>query len=484
MGQASEHRILIVDDNRDVHLDFRKILCPDRTSTRQLDALEMAMFGEASPAPAASDQLAFRLDSAFQGQEGLALVEAAQRDGDPYALAFVDMRMPPGWDGVETISRLWAQDPDLQVVICSAYSDYSWREIIDTLGQSDGLLILKKPFESIEVVQVACAFGKKWALHRQSRRQTEDLQSLVEARTRSLEEVNRLLRAEMIEKARMESELRLAQKLEAVGRLASGVAHEINTPIQFVGDSLHFIKDAMADLARVLDRYAELHRAVGGAESPEAAAVTELMEEVDFSYLVEQVPGAIERSIEGLGRVATIVRSMKQFAHPDRSEMTAVDLNQAIQTTLTIARNEYKYVADIETDLGDIPAVICHAGEFNQAVLNILVNGAHAIADRVAGSEERGVIRVSTRRDGDAVLISIADTGGGIPPAIRDRIFDPFFTTKGVGRGTGQGLAIAHAVVVEKHGGDLTFESVTGHGTTFFIRLPIEQAEDEARVAG
>ena len=474
--QDINRRVLIVDDNSDVHLDFRKILCPERAAARQLDALEQALFGE-QPAASPADIAVLQLDSAYQGQEALERVKAAMRAGTPYALAFVDMRMPPGWDGVETISRLWAEDPDLQVVICSAYSDYSWREIVDRLGQSDNLLVLKKPFDSIEVIQIACAFSVKWTLHRQARRQTRDLELLVEQRTRSLEEANQRLRREMEERARMEAALSMSQKLEAVGRLAAGVAHEINTPIQFVGDSLHFVRDAVIDIGQVLEGYAALHRAVtDGADGHDAAAgVNRLVEDLDFAYTLENVPGAVERSLEGLDRVATIVRSMKQFAHPDRIEMTEVDLNEAILTTLTIARNEYKYVADVETDLGELPRVSCHIGEINQAVLNIVVNGAHAIADVIDGTEGRGVIAVRTRRDGDAAVISIRDTGGGIPDSVRDRIFEPFFTTKDVGRGTGQGLAIARSVVVEKHGGDLTFETVAGEGTTFTIRLPLEQ---------
>jgi two-component system, NtrC family, sensor kinase len=473
-NQDINRRVLVVDDNADVHLDFRKVLCPERAGARQLDALEQALFGE-QPAASPADSAVFQIDSAYQGQEALERLRGALRDGAPYALAFVDMRMPPGWDGVETISRLWAEDPDLQVVICSAYSDYSWREIVERLGQSENLLILKKPFDSIEVIQVACAFTVKWTLHRQARRQTRDLESLVEQRTRSLEEANQRLRREMEERARMEAALGLAQKLEAVGRLAAGVAHEINTPVQFVGDSLHFVRDAVIDIGQVLGGYAELHRAVtDGAGANEAAgAVSRLIDDLDFNYTLENVPGAIERSLDGLERVATIVRSMKQFAHPDRSEMSEVDLNEAIQTTLTIARNEYKYVADVETDLGELPRVTCHIGEINQAVLNIVVNSAHAIADVISGTEGRGVIAVRTRRDGDAAVISIRDTGGGIPDTVRDRIFEPFFTTKEVGRGTGQGLAIAHSVVVEKHGGQLTFETVAGEGTTFTIRLPI-----------
>lgn len=473
MNTEGPHRILIVDDNRDVHLDFRKVLCPERRG-EDLAAMEEALFGDAPEAPA--EQMSFCLDSAYQGQEALELVKASLRDGKPYALAFVDMRMPPGWDGLETIPHLWAEDPDLHVVICSAYSDHSWRDIIKKLGHSDRLLILKKPFDSNEATQIACAFSHKWTLHRQARRHTQDLESLVAARTRALEDVNVRLREEIEGKTRMESALRLAQKLEAVGRLASGVAHEINTPIQFVGDSIHFIRDSVADIHRILGHYSALHQGVlDGTASPEAAQeLVDLLDELDLPYLVKHVPAALERSLDGLARVSTIVRSMKEFAHPDRPEMTQVDLNEAIRTTLTIARNEYKYVADIETSFAELPPVTCHIGEINQAVLNIVVNAAHAIADVVDGGGHRGTIAVQTRRDDDAVLISIRDTGGGIPPELSDKIFDPFFTTKEVGRGTGQGLAIARAAIVERHGGDLSFESEAGRGTTFVIRLPIQ----------
>jgi two-component system, NtrC family, sensor kinase len=469
-------RILVVDDNREVHRDFRKVLCPERLATLELDALTQALFGE--PQTRADREPSFTIDSAYQGQEALERATESLRTGRPYALAFVDMRMPPGWDGVETIAHLWSVDPYLQIVICSAYSDYSWREIVDRLGQSDALLILKKPFDAVEVTQVASAFCKKWCLHRQARRQTEDLQAMVALRTRDLEDVNRRLREEMGAKGRMESALRLSQKLEAVGRLAAGVAHELNTPIQFAGDNLQFIREAMNDLARVLDRYDDLHRAVLEGLPPRdiASAVAQLLDEVEIEYLLAHVPVAIDRSLDGIGRAANIVRSMKQLAHPDRAESSLVDLNEAIRSTLTIAGSEYKFVADVETDFGDIPGVVCHAGEINQAVFNIVVNGAHAIADRVKGTHARGVIAIRTRRDGDHVLVSIQDTGGGIPAEIRDRIFDPFFTTKEVGRGTGQGLAIARSAVVERHGGELTFETEPGRGTTFFLRLPIAPA--------
>jgi PAS domain S-box-containing protein len=290
---------------------------------------------------------------------------------------------------------------------------------------------------------------------------------------------------DVTEARRLEMELRQAQKLESVGRLASGVAHEINTPIQFVGDSVHFVRDAMVELLSVVEKYqAVLASVLAERPSLEAAeAARKAEEDADFAYLVENVPKALERSLEGLERVAGIVRSMKEFAHPDRKEMAAVDINQAIRSTLTIARNEYKYVADVELELGDIPRVTCHGGDVNQAVLNLIVNAAHAIGDAVAGTETRGVIGVKTSTDGDSVVIAIRDTGGGIPLEIRERIFDPFFTTKEIGKGTGQGLPIARSVIADKHGGELTFQSELGKGTTFFIRLPVRQEPAGARSA-
>jgi PAS domain S-box-containing protein len=289
---------------------------------------------------------------------------------------------------------------------------------------------------------------------------------------------------DVTERRVLELELRQAQKLESVGRLAAGVAHEINTPIQFVSDSVTFMKTAFADLQPLFDHYAQVRAALaerGRAE--EAAALLEAEARADLPYLREELPRAIERSLDGLERVTTIVKSMKEFAHPASREQALADLNTALASTLVIACNEYKYVADVETRLGDVPSVLCHVGELNQVFLNILVNAAHAISDVVQGTDRRGRIEVTTTRQGDDVVVSIGDTGGGIPEAIRANIFDPFFTTKGVGRGTGQGLAIARRIV-EKHGGTLTFDSELGRGTTFFIRVPVRPpAESASRAA-
>ena len=273
-----------------------------------------------------------------------------------------------------------------------------------------------------------------------------------------------------------EMELRHAQKLESVGRLASGIAHEINTPIQFVGDNTRFLQDSFAGLKNLLISYQELRAAAAShSVTPELLVkVRESEEEADCEYLLEEIPKALTQTLDGVTRVATIVRAMKEFAHPEGKEMAAADLNRALLSTLTVARNELKYVADVVTDFGDLPLVVCNIGDLNQVFLNLLVNAAHAIGEVVEGSGNKGTIRVSTTVEGNSVLISIADTGGGIPEAIRGRIFDPFFTTKEVGRGTGQGLTIARTVVVDRHKGALTFESEVGKGTTFYIRLPLD----------
>jgi signal transduction histidine kinase len=230
---------------------------------------------------------------------------------------------------------------------------------------------------------------------------------------------------------------------------------------------------------RIRDRTAAHRQRHAPGAARAAADIARVEQDVDLDYALEHVPRALDRALDGLNRVATIVNSMRMFAHPDVAEMTEADLNQGIQSTIAIARNEYKYVADVETDFGEIPPVMCHAGDINQAILNIIVNAAHAIADEVRGTEKRGRIAVRTRQDGDSVVVSISDTGGGIPQDVRDRVFDPFFTTKEVGRGTGQGLTIARAVVVDKHRGELTFQ--TGpEGTTFFVRLLVAGCPPQA----
>jgi PAS domain S-box-containing protein len=278
------------------------------------------------------------------------------------------------------------------------------------------------------------------------------------------------LLAEMHERERMGVELQLAQKLESVGRLAAGIAHEINTPIQYVGDSVHFVESAAGDLRALLEAYR------AAAPAPLTAAETA----ADLQFLRAEVPRAFERMKEGIARVAEIVRALREFAHPDSDEHSTADINHALETTLTVTRNESKYIANVETQLAELPPVVCGIGQLNQVFLNLIVNAAHAIEQAGKSAETGGVITVSTRALPDVVEVCIGDNGCGIPPENQDKIFDPFFTTKAVGKGTGQGLAIARAIVVDKHRGDIDVQSVVGEGTRFTIRLPIVGRAAEA----
>jgi PAS domain S-box-containing protein len=277
-----------------------------------------------------------------------------------------------------------------------------------------------------------------------------------------------------LERERLELDLRLAQKLEAIGSLAAGVAHEINTPVQFIGDSVTFLKEAVDELLKLTNVYSDLlhtEEPIDKRQRQRRAVAAE--QESDLEYLTERVPPAFERALEGIARVSSIVRAMRQFAHPS-SQRAPIDINEGLRTTLIVATNEYKYVADIELDLANLPPVMANAGDLNQVFLNLIVNAAHAIQSRVRDSAQRGTITVRTRADTTGVLITVSDTGCGIPDEIAERVFDPFFTTKAVGHGTGQGLAIAHAIVVERHHGAINFEPNPDGGTTFRIHLPLD----------
>ena len=282
---------------------------------------------------------------------------------------------------------------------------------------------------------------------------------------------------DITDRQRMESQLRQSQKLEAVGQLAAGIAHEINTPTQYVGDNTRFVRDSFKEIAAAFQAYDELlHAAKESRISPQVIArLEETLAAHDLAYLFEQIPAAIGETLEGIERVTKIVRAMKEFSHPGSKEKSPADLNRAIESTTTVASAEWKYVADLELRLDPaLPQVPCYLGEFNQAILNLIVNASHAIGEAVKQKPgAKGQITVTTRRDGDFVEVRVQDTGMGIPPEVRPRIFEPFFTTKDVGKGTGQGLSVVYGTVVKRHGGTVTFESEVGKGTTFIIRLPV-----------
>jgi len=280
---------------------------------------------------------------------------------------------------------------------------------------------------------------------------------------------------DITERKRLQVELHQAQRLEAVGQLASGIAHEINTPIQYVGDNLRFLQDSFQCLQAFSGNLERLLLACGPEETALLSrGVRQSMEDADLEFVNLEVPKAIAQSLDGVERVATIVRAMKEFAHPGQKQKVAADINQALANALIVARNEFKYVAEVETDFGELSPVVCDIAEMNQVFLNLLINAAHAIGEVMQKTSQRGKITIRTRQVNDRAEISISDTGCGIPAQIQSKVFDPFFTTKPVGRGTGQGLAIARSIIVEKHGGSLTFEANGTQGTTFIVSVPLE----------
>jgi two-component system NtrC family sensor kinase len=305
-----------------------------------------------------------------------------------------------------------------------------------------------------------------------------NLERVVLQKTETLQRQGEDLKKALHDLQLTQTRLLQAQKLEAVGQLAAGIAHEINTPAQFISSNIDFIENSFLDIKCLIDSRWGMADAV--MQEPALAALSRererLLEELDWDYLKEEIPRAILQSKEGIKRVTTIVQAMKEFSHPGSKEKEFCDLNKIIETTIVVASNEWKYAAEIVTHLDpDLPRVFCLANEIGQVILNILINATHAIAGKNINTGEKGTITISTRHTPDHVELCIEDTGTGIPENIRDRIFEPFFTTKGVGKGTGQGLAISHDVVEKKHDGTLAFTSEVGKGTIFTIQLPVKE---------
>jgi two-component system, NtrC family, sensor kinase len=296
--------------------------------------------------------------------------------------------------------------------------------------------------------------------------------------------------SDVTDKKILEDQLRQTQKLEAIGQLAAGIAHEINTPAQFVSDNFTFLKESWESVAPLLIFAQELTLKSESATTSESAlTVRNTASALDLQYLLQEVPKSLDQTLDGLQRIKKIVRAIREFSHPSSNRKQHTDINAAIQTTVIVSRSEWKYVAELDTQLDpDLPLVPCVADQINQVVLNIIVNASHAIAESAAeGTAKKGQITIRTRHDQDCAEITISDTGGGIPEEIRARVFEPFFSTKQVGKGTGQGLALAHTIVVKEHNGRIWFDSEPGKGTTFFIRLPLTasaDARDSAAGAG
>lgn len=296
----------------------------------------------------------------------------------------------------------------------------------------------------------------------------------VEERTKELSERTDALQAEIIERAMLQDQLVQAQKLESIGQLAAGIAHEINTPSQYVSDNTRFVKEQFHALLSVIDRYAEQIDPNAPAQNwnDRVSEIKETLERLDYEFVRQEIPLALEQSLEGLDRITKIVGAMKDFSHPGSTDLMVADLNRAIESTVTVCSHKWKHTADVELDLdGSMPGVPCLIAEFNQVMLNLITNAVDAIAQK--HGDRKGRIRIATTHSGDWAEITISDNGTGIPEAIAAKIYDPFFTTKEVGKGTGQGLSISRDIVVNKHRGTISCDSDAGAGTKFTIRLPL-----------
>ena len=445
-------RILVIDDNRAIHEDFRKVLTTTTPQDSPLAEAEALLFNEK---PDAEVRPSFHLDSAYQGQEGLVLVQQSIQNHRPYAVAFVDIRMPPGWDGVETTQKLWEVDPDLQVVICTAYSDYSWDELIRKVGNSDRLLILKKPFDTVEVLQLANALSEKWRLHRRVRRQMDDLEKTVTERTQQLQTTNDQLVVEIEEhqlnKQRLQQaveDLKAAQeqviqqeRLRALGSMASGIAHDFNNSLVGILGLTELLLNRPEDLEN-------------------KAKATRYLE-------------MINTTAKDAGKIVDRLREFYRFREK-REALEAIDLNQLVDGAITLTQPRWKTQVEarnisitVQRDLQEIPKVTGNIAELRDVLTNLIFNAVDAMP-------MGGNITIRTHCKDNQVVLEVSDTGQGMTKEIRRRCFEPFFTTKGT-HGTGLGLSMVHGIA-QRHQATIEVKSEVGKGSTFIIRFAPQSA--------
>lgn len=554
-------RVLVIDDNPSIHEDFRKILCPDNTTQVALDATEAAVFGD--PEEDAGGQAPFEVDSAYQGQDGVGLVKKALEEGRPYAMAFVDIRMPPGWDGVETTQKIWELDPSLQIVLCTAYSDYSWGEMFAKLGHKDGLLILKKPFDTVEALQFAHALTQKWWLHQQSQRKMEELETMVAGRTRELQrEVADHTRAEDElgrKTAFLEAQVNCSidgilvvnregrkvlqnQRMLDLFKMPQAIAEDIDdaTQIRWVTDIVKNPEQFLEKIGHlyahpdevsrdeielkdgtILDRYSSpvigkdasyygriwTFRDITERRQFEARLFqSQKLETVgrlaggiahEFNSILTAIIGQSELLLGDLpagsplvnnateiskaaGRAATLTRQLLAYGRKQFLQLETLDLNRILGGMDGIFH--HLMGGEVETRILPAPglhAVKADAGQVEQVIMNMAINARDAMPNggkltletANVSFDQEIVGRYPELKPGDYAMLAITDTGTGMSEEVKARVFEPFFSTKGVGQGTGLGLATCYGIV-KQSGGHISVYSEPGRGTTFKIYLP------------
>lgn len=439
-------KILIVDDNRSIHDDYLKILRPDDSSTTELRAAEVALFGEVEPE---RPMLNLEIKSVYQGEEAIAEMESAMKAGLRYSMAFMDVRMPPGLDGIETTARLWKLDPDLQVVLCTAYSDYNWNDVRAKLGDTDNLVILKKPFDNIEVLQLAQAMTEKWRLRQQAHLKMSDLEEGVRQRTAELEKANAQLQTEIGERKQAEAALRHSQelllrqeRLAAVGQLSAGIAHDFNN-----------IMTVIQGHASLLTMSAPLsENSLSSVHEIEAAAV----------------------------RAANLTRQLLAFSRKQVMQQQPVDPTAVVKNLVSMLERALGETIALRFECpATVPRIMADAGMIEQVLMNLAVNARDAMPNGGDLILRLDTIRLNSAdvdsrpeaRAGTFVCLTVRDTGCGMDEQTLRRLFEPFFTTKDVGKGTGLGLATAYGIVKQHHGW-IEVESRLGAGSAFQVFLP------------
>ncbi|MBI9075719.1 MAG: response regulator [Desulfatibacillum sp.] len=434
-------RLLIIDDNSDIHNDFKTILNHDRENNPTLDAMEEELFGENRNVPVHDHH--YDLDFALQGQEGFEKVKAALDEGRPYAVAFVDMRMPPGWDGLKTIKNIWSVDPHIQVIICSAYSDYSWQEIRQHLGHTESLLILKKPFDAAEVAQLSSALAQKWKLARQATMKTAELEEMVKGRTEELAQANYALKHEINERKSVETALRHAQKMEAIGTLAGGIAHDFNN---ILFGAMGFAEIAMEDA------------------QPDS-----------------RIHKSLKQIINAHKRAARLVDQILSFSRQTEHEPQVIHIHPVIKEAMGLLRSSIPSTIEIRKEI-DVRCgtVMADPTRIYQIIMNLCTNASQAMMDK-GGLLEVRLQEVALDRSkaellqipkGKYACLSVRDDGVGMDMETQNRVFEPYFTTKLNGHGNGLGLATVYGIVKNHHGA-IHVKSQRDNGSEFEVYFPI-----------